>query len=263
MDKHGDKHDADDRGDHEAGAATASSTDTRHSSSRKDHFLQLMFFQASQGAGESGQSGPPQVATGHYVPLRNSRGDAGDRYRLPVPGPAAPIRLDSPAPEVMTDLRRVSAVTIDPGTSIAAANRAMIARGVRALFVVDEARRVLGILTATDLLGERPIQLAQSRGMRYDEVLVRDIMTPGERLEVLDLRDVLGARVGDIIATLRLAARQHALVVEVPEGAATGDRTVCGIFSLTQIGRRLGIPAQQVHDIARTFAEIEALIASG
>jgi hypothetical protein len=33
------------------------------------------------------------------------------------------------------------------------------------------------------------------------------------------------------------------------------------MFSLPQIGRRLGIPPQQVHDIARTFAEIEALIA--
>ena len=261
MDKHGNKHGADDRGDHEAAAAP--SADARRSSGRKDHFLQLMFFQASQGAGEAGQAHPRQFPPGHYVPLRNSRGNAGDRYRLPVPGPAAPVRLDSPATEVMTDLRRVSAVTVEPGTSIAAANQAMIARGVRALFVVDEARRVLGILTYTDILGERPIQIAQSRRMHYDEVLVRDIMTPSERLEVLDLRDVLGARVGDVIATLRLAARQHALVVEVPEGAAAGDRMVCGIFSLTQIGRRLGIPAQPVHDIARTFAEIEALIASG
>jgi hypothetical protein len=39
-------------------------------------------------------------------------------------------------------------------------------------------------------------------------------------------------------------------------------RTICGIFSLTQIARQLGIPQQQVHDIARTFAEIEAVIAS-
>ena len=263
MDKHRGKHDADHSADHEAGGAAASSADDRRSSSRKDHFLQLMFFQASQAGGEPGRAHPPKLAPGHYVPLHNSRGNAGDRYRLPVPGAPAPIRLDSPATEVMTDLRRTSAVIIDPGTSIAAANQAMIARGVRALFVVDEGRRVLGILTYTDILGERPIQIAQSRGMHYDEVLVRDIMTPADRLEVLDLREVLEARVGDLIATLRLAARQHALVVEVPEPAAAGDRMVCGIFSLTQIGRRLGIPEQPVHDIARTFAEIEALIASG
>ncbi len=43
------------------------------------------------------------------------------------------MRLDSPATEVMTDLRRVSAVTTDRDTSIDEANRAMIVKGVRAL----------------------------------------------------------------------------------------------------------------------------------
>ncbi|HJU21904.1 MAG TPA: CBS domain-containing protein [Casimicrobiaceae bacterium] len=161
----------------------------------------------------------------------------------------------------MTDLKRVSAVTIDRYASIVEANRMMVARGVRALFVADETRQVLGIITATDVLGERPMQFAQARGVRYDEIAVRDIMTPAERLEVLQLSDVLIARVGDIVATLRAAGRQHALVVDPAAEPATA-RTICGMFSLTQIGRRLGIPVQQVHDIARTFAEIEALIAS-
>jgi len=80
-----------------------------------------------------------------------------------------------------------------------------------------------------------------------------------DRLEVLHLDDVMTARVGDVVATLRRSGRQHALVVDTAEGTAP---VICGMFSLTQIGRRLGIPPQQVHDIARTFAEIEALIAS-
>jgi len=88
---------------------------------------------------------------------------------------------------------------------------------------------------------------------------VRDIMTAEDRLEVLHLDDVMAARVGDVVATLRRSGRQHALVVDTVEGKAP---VICGMFSLTQIGRRLGIPPQQVHDIARTFAEIEALIAS-
>ena len=67
---------------------------------------------------------------------------------------------------------------------------------------------------------------------------------------------------GDVVATLRLAGRQHALVVEEVADAPSGQVTVRGIFSLTQIARQLGIPSQQVHDIARTFAEIEAAIGS-
>ena len=103
----------------------------------------------------------------------------------------------------MTDLRRVDAVTIVGEVSIDEANRVMIARRVRALFVVDEARQVIGIVTSTDILGERPIQFAQERGMRHGDVVVRDIMTPADRLEILDFRDVEAARVGDIVATLR------------------------------------------------------------
>lgn len=240
------------------GAGQPSTASARRDSNPKDHLLQLMFFQASHAAGDSPGEPRPLNRTGSYAPLRNARVNVADRLELAQAGVAPPVRLDSPATDVMTDLRRVNAVTIDRDASIADANRVMIARGVRALFVVDDRRLVFGIVTSTDILGERPVQFAQARGIRYDEVAVRDIMTRADRLEVLDLQHVLRARVGDVIATLRLAGRQHALAVE----ANAGQQTICGIFSLTQIGRRLGLPAQQVHDIARTFAEIEALIAS-
>jgi CBS domain-containing protein len=245
---------------HSPGAAT-SHADSREAGG-KDHFLQLMFFQASHAHPESRGAPARLPFTGGYSPLPHSMARAGEWHVLPLPGSAAPVQLDSPATAVMTDLRQVSAVSIDRNASIASANRLMIARGVRALFVVGEGRQILGIITATDILGERPIQFAHARDVHYEDVMVGDIMTSAERLEVLDFQDVLRARVGDIVATLKLAGRQHALVDEPTEGATVGQRTVRGIFSLAQIARQLGIPAQQVHDIARTFAEIEAAIAS-
>ena len=245
-----------------AGAPTDSSDARSYEAARKDHFLQLMFFQAKHRTGALYGSQHPDRTSEYYVPLRHSKANPGDRYKLPLPSTPAPVRLDSPATEVMTDLRRVSAVTIDRHTSIDEANQTMIARGVRALFVVDDARQVFGIITSTDILGERPIQFAQERGIRHGEVVVRDIMTPADRLEILDFHDVQRARVGDVVATLRLAGRQHALAVEAIEGVPNSGLTVRGIFSLTQIARQLGIPPQLIHDIARTFAEIEAVIAS-
>jgi CBS-domain-containing membrane protein len=137
----------------------------------------------------------------------------------------------------------------------------MITRAVRALFVIDEDRAIAGIVTATDVLGEKPIQITQQQGISHDKVLVRDIMTPANRLEVIDLTDVLHATVSDVVATLRLSGRQHALVIEQVSEQAGGNRqTVRGIFSLTQIARQLGIAPQVEHDIGRTFAEIEAAI---
>ena len=229
---------------------------------RTDRFLKLMLFQSRDWTGDDQGTGRPDRATGAYAALKHSLAKRGIRYTLPQTRNAAAVRLDSPASEVMTDLRRISAASTDGDTTIEAANRVMIARGVRALFVTDDARQVLGIITSTDIQGEKPIQFAQERGMRHGDVLVRDIMTSADRLEILDYWDVERARVGDVVATLRLAGRQHALVVEKIPGTPQGEETVRGIFSLTQIARQLGIPSQQVHDIARTFAEIEAAIGS-
>jgi len=170
---------------------------------------------------------------------------------------ASPVTVESPALQVMTDLRRVSAATIGPGSSADGANEYMIFRRVRLLLVIDDRETVAGVITATDILGERPMQVAAERRLRHSEITVGDIMTPARKVEVLALADVEGARVGHILETLRRVGRQHALVVET---AADGrGKIVRGIFSLSQIARQLGITLQ-TSEVARTFAEIEAAI---
>jgi CBS domain-containing protein len=196
-----------------------------------------------------------------YHPLRQSKAASGMTYRLQSQTSELGVRANSPATDVMTDLSRVAAVTIAAGTNIDEAHQAMIAHGVRALFVVDDARVVLGIVTANDILGEKPIQVAQERGVGHVGVLVNEVMTPADLLEAMELQDVLQVRVGDIVETLKRSGRQHALVIESgPADATSATRTVRGIFSLTQIARQLGLPPQVRHDVARTFAEIEAAI---
>ena len=82
-------------------------------------------------------------------------------------------------------------------------------------------------------------------------------MTPRERLEVLWYAELRGAEVGHVVATLKAAGRQHALVAESgPDGAG---QTVRGIFSLSQIARQLGVTIAST-EVARTFAEIEAAL---
>jgi len=167
------------------------------------------------------------------------------------------VGLESPALTVMTDLTRVSPATIGPEAPIEAANRFMMMRGVRLLLVVDEREAVLGVISATDILGERPMRVATARGLRRDELLVADVMTPAERVEVIALADVDGAREGHVGATLMHAGRQHALVVD--SDAPSGRFMVRGILSLSQVARQLGEPLQ-LSEVARTFAEIEAVL---
>jgi len=234
----------------------------RPESTRKDHFLQLMFFQGSgPDLGEPVRQQEQPLPDPH-VPLHRFVARPGVRYALPSGRTAPQVQVDSPATEVMTDLRVVTPVTISPEAPIDAANRVMIDKRVRALFAVDDAKgHILGVITASDILGERPVQMAQQQETRRSDLVVGDIMTFADKLEVLDLHDVARARVGNVVATLQQAGRQHALVVDVALGGDAGSITVCGIFSLTQIARQLGIPPGSTHDIAQTFAEIESAIA--
>jgi CBS domain-containing protein len=188
------------------------------------------------------------------LPIRELGVNAG--FRRPTQPQAARVSAGSPAVQVMTDLSRVAPATIRPQAPLAGANQFMITRGVRLLLVTDDHENVVGVITATDILSERPMRVAIDRRVRRDELTVADVMTPAEQVEVIAFADVEGARVGHVLETLRRAGRQHALVVE-----SEASRTmVRGIFSISQIARQLGVAVQTGAEVARTFSEIESAI---
>lgn len=167
------------------------------------------------------------------------------------------VAAASPALAVMTDLQQVDAVRVAPGVAIDAALERMKISGVRLLFVTGPGDELLGVITSRDIEGEKPMRVQHDLGVTRAEVLVRDIMTARESIEVLLLDDVERARVGDVVATLRAIGRQHALVVD-PRG---GTSRVRGLFSTSRIGRQLGT-AFEVGETAHGFAEIGAALRS-
>jgi CBS domain-containing protein len=169
------------------------------------------------------------------------------------------VGADSPAIEAMTDFSRVQAVTISPAASLAEANAIMISRGVRLLMVVGPDDAVLGLITARDILGEKPMQILQARQGKHEELSVKDLMCPITHIDTLYLSEVLNARVIDILNSLKKQGRQHIMVEDVDP--ATGTPRVRGIFSATQIGRLLGVPVLGF-ELSSTFAEIEAALAN-
>lgn len=169
------------------------------------------------------------------------------------------VGADSPAIEAMTDFARINVVAISGDALVDDANARMISRGVRLLMVVGKDEAVLGLITARDILGEKPMQIVQARGIKRDELTVSDLMTPVERIDTLYLSEVLNARVADILAALKKVGRQHILVED--NDPATGLPRVRGLFSATHIGRLLGVPVLGF-DLPRTFAEIEAALAN-
>ena len=148
------------------------------------------------------------------------------------------VTLASPALDVMTDLAQVKAATIDPDTLLDKAEQAMIQRGVRSLFVVSDYPCVAGLVTAADLMGEKPMRQVSQRHIQRQDLRVADVMTKLSLLDALDYDELKKANVGHVIATFKKVGHTHLLVVQA--ATAKGPARIRGVISITQIERQLG-----------------------
>jgi CBS domain containing-hemolysin-like protein len=178
--------------------------------------------------------------------------DAGVTFKRPRQGLSETVTLMSPAISVMTDLAQVTAETVSANLGVDDAEQKMIASGIRLLFVTNQRNEVIGIVTSKDLSGERIMRLINDSRTPRKDLIVREIMTPQHKIEILELSDVATARVGDIVATLKRMGRQHALVIERDEA---GGQTIRGLLSTSQIGRQLGEDID-TREVAGNFANL-------
>jgi len=165
------------------------------------------------------------------------------------------VHLDSPATDVMTDFRFVKPVTVEPRVPIDDALEKMKRAGVRLLLVTDDRDDIIGLVTARDIMGEKPIKIVQESRAPRAEIRVEQVMTPQARITGLNMVSVRNARVGHIVETARQLERQHVLVLEVDD--ESGLQRVRGLFSTSQIGKQLGVDLTQEIGSAHSLAEIQ------
>lgn len=192
-----------------------------------------------------------------FSPLPASGLRAASGFHKPAHGEARRVSVNDPAALVMTDFKKLRALTIQATASMQNAHNKMIANNVRLLLVVDIHNNIIGLVTSTDIDGEKPLRIIQERRIARGEILVADVMTPRERLEAVDMDDLLLARVGHVVATLKAVGRRHALVVDTDDN---GVQRVRGLFSATQIERQLGTAIETV-EVARSFAQVGEMLA--
>jgi CBS domain-containing protein len=188
------------------------------------------------------------------APLPTFRLEAGVSIAQTQPQSNAAVTLESPALAVMTDLTVVKAATTHPSTSLRQAEQMMIYQGVRMLFVVSDMPALEGLITTTDLRGDRAMRIVAERNLHHDELSVGDVMTPLSLLDAIDMEHMRSATVANAVATLKRFGRNHLLVVQ-PASAQTPLR-VRGVISRAQIERQLGQPIE-ITPIANSFSEIE------
>ncbi len=167
------------------------------------------------------------------------------------------VGLVDPAIIVMTDFKQISALQIEATASIENANKKMMLCGVRLLFVIDEHDVVTGLITANDILGEKPVNYIREHGGLRDEIMVLDIMTRKEDLDAVRIEAVSRGSVGDIVESFKACDRHHIIVTE----SAGNGVQIRGMFSRTQVSRQLGEPIW-FNNRANTFAELETVLAA-
>ena len=100
---------------------------------------------------------------------------------FPIPG-ADPwhANVDDLALAVMTDFRERSSVTVPETSSVDDALEHMKHVGVRCAFAISASNRVVGLVTAYDILGDAPLRHVQAIAGRRGDVLVQGHhATPG------------------------------------------------------------------------------------
>lgn len=189
----------------------------------------------------------------HFKPLPWTRLKRGVPCYLPKAAVGARVSADSPALAVMTDFRRFAPVTIARDAALDEASRLMTLCGVHYLLVGDEQRQLLGIVTEASTKGHRPLAVAHAMGIRPRELVVGNVMiNKHDDAEVVHLKDVDGAKVGNVVATLKALGTPSCLVVEHDEA---DHHVLCGAFFLPQIERQLG-GEPTTEEIAHTFSQV-------
>ena len=175
-----------------------------------------------------------------------------------MPVQAEQLTPDDPAINAMTDLSVARAITIAPDQSIDFAIELMRHAGVRMLVVTGQDENLVGLVTARDITGEKPIIIMSKDKVSRNDIRINQVMTPLEELNPFDYNNVVHTTIRQVIIHLRDVGRQHAIVIQEKEN--TGNYFLRGIFSITQIGRLLGMEISTDGHV-QSFAEFEQLIA--
>jgi len=157
---------------------------------------------------------------------------------LPIPGVESWHVIEKdPATLVMTDFHWHSSVTVSENSTIDAAIDHMKHTGVRCAFVIDgKMSRVVGMITAYDISGEKPLQYMQLASISRADILVKNIMHKIADWQVANLKDIEKATVADVLKVFTDTDVTHIPVMETNN---KNEQCLRGLLSFAKVKRLL------------------------
>lgn len=161
-----------------------------------------------------------------------------------------------PALSLLTDLHHSACVVAHQQDGLDQTLHLMLRAGVRMVFVADASGALVGMVTADDIQGERPVVHASSRLVPHRELTVADVMVPVTQWDTVDLANVRTARLGDIAETLHEHGLRYLLVTQ----KKNGKTVLRGLFSARRLEMAMNTTIEpDLH--SRSFAELEMVLA--
>jgi CBS domain-containing protein len=158
------------------------------------------------------------------------------------------VHLDDPAISVFIDFTREHPLTIKPDISIDHALEKMKHSGICVLLVIDQEQRLLGEILADDIMGDKPVRLAESYGLDHSKITVDMLMLPREGIRALEYKQLDTARVGHIIATMHALESRYLLVIE--------NGSIRGLYAAGPMSQQLGWNIMEREVPAHSLAEM-------
>jgi CBS domain containing-hemolysin-like protein len=156
---------------------------------------------------------------------------------------------------VFSDLRYSAIVTADHLDPLSRTAELLLKAGTHMGFVTDVHGQIIGMVSAEQLSGERPLQRAMAANVRHDELTLEDLMTPISDWATIDAGELAHARVGDIVETLHATGQRYLFVTE----RIDAETYLRGMFSARRIEEALESPIS-ADGHAHSFAELESLL---
>ncbi len=165
-------------------------------------------------------------------------------------------QLSDPALTLFTNLHHSPCVIASHRDGLDQTLHLMRRAGVRMVFVAGADGELVGMVTAEDLQGERPVLRASAHHVRHHELTLADIMVPITQWDTVDIAHVRSARIGDLVATMHEHNLRYLLVTQNKDGSTM----LRGLFSASRLEQALNTTIEpDLH--SRNFAELEQVLA--
>jgi hypothetical protein len=148
------------------------------------------------------------------------------------------VHLTDPATTAMMDFANNPPLTFDKTAPMMMARRAMEARSIPFVFVLNAEQQVTGFLSLKHILSEEPIKMIEEDRVMRSEVLISNVMTSLAEIPTIDSTKLELAKVGHILKTLEHAQSECILVVD--HTAQHDKKSLRGIFLLSDLNKLLG-----------------------